>query len=77
MTYKVHLDVYNLMPALKGESEWPRHEFFYWTDDGLRKRFAAILREEVGRTVSNPAEVDGEIHSLCDALIAAGGRLAP
>ena len=34
MTYKVHLDGYNLMPALKGESEWPRHEFFYWTDDG-------------------------------------------
>jgi RNA polymerase sigma-70 factor (ECF subfamily) len=43
----------------------------------LRKRFAAILREEVGRTVSNPAEVDAEIHSLCDALIAAEGRLAP
>jgi arylsulfatase len=33
-TYKVHLDGYNLMPALKGEAEWPRHEFFYWTDDG-------------------------------------------
>jgi RNA polymerase sigma factor (sigma-70 family) len=43
----------------------------------LRKRFASILREEVGRTVSNPAEVDGEIHALCDALIAAEGRLAP
>jgi len=34
MTYKVHLDGYNLMPALKGESEWPRKEFLYWTDDG-------------------------------------------
>ena len=22
------------MPALKGEGEWPRKEFFYWTDDG-------------------------------------------
>ena len=43
----------------------------------LRKRFASILREEVGRTVSNPAEVDGEIHALCDALIAAEGRLVP
>ncbi len=32
--YKVHLDGYNLMPALKGEAEWPRHEFLYWTDDG-------------------------------------------
>jgi arylsulfatase len=34
MTYKVHLDGYNLMPALKGEAEWPRKEFLYWTDDG-------------------------------------------
>jgi arylsulfatase A-like enzyme len=32
--YNVHLDGYNLMPALKGEAEWPRHEFLYWTDDG-------------------------------------------
>ena len=32
--FKVHLDGYNLMPALKGESEWPRKEFLYWTDDG-------------------------------------------
>ena len=32
--YKVHLDGYNLMPALKGEAEWPRKEFLYWTDDG-------------------------------------------
>ena len=34
MTYKVHLDGYNLMPALKGEAKWPRREFLYWTDDG-------------------------------------------
>jgi arylsulfatase A-like enzyme len=33
-TFKVHLDGYNLMPALKGEGEWPRKEFVYWTDDG-------------------------------------------
>ena len=32
--YKVHLDGYNLMPALKGEAAWPRKEFLYWTDDG-------------------------------------------
>jgi arylsulfatase len=31
---KVHLDGYNLLPALKGEAEWPRHEFFFWSDDG-------------------------------------------
>jgi arylsulfatase A-like enzyme len=35
VTYKVHLDGYNLMPFLKGEvDEWPRHEFIYWTDGG-------------------------------------------
>ncbi len=33
-SYKVHLDGYNLIPALKGEAEWPRNEFLYWTDDG-------------------------------------------
>jgi len=34
MTYKVHLDGYNLIPALTGEAAWPRNEFLYWTDDG-------------------------------------------
>ena len=34
MTYKVHLDGYDLAPALKGGVEWPRKEFIYWTDDG-------------------------------------------
>jgi len=34
MTYKVHLDAYNLMPAFQGKAEWPRKEFLYWTDDG-------------------------------------------
>jgi arylsulfatase A-like enzyme len=33
-SFKVHVDGYNLMPALKGEAEWPRKEFIYWTDDG-------------------------------------------
>jgi arylsulfatase A-like enzyme len=33
-TYKVHLDGYNVLPAFKGESVWPRKEFLYWTDDG-------------------------------------------
>ena len=31
----------------------------------------------VGRTVSEPAEIDEEIHALCDALIASEGRLSP
>ena len=35
MTYKVHLDGYNLLPMLTGQGgEWPRKEFFYWNDDG-------------------------------------------
>jgi arylsulfatase len=34
MNYKVHLDGYDLGPALRGESAWPRREFIYWTDDG-------------------------------------------
>jgi len=34
-TYKVHLDGYNFMPYLKGETEaGPRQEFLYWTDEG-------------------------------------------
>jgi RNA polymerase sigma factor (sigma-70 family) len=42
-----------------------------------RKRYSDILREEVARTVTDPEEVDEEIHSLCEALIAAEGRLGP
>jgi len=34
MTYKVHLDGYNLLPYLTEGAEWPRHEMFYFTDDG-------------------------------------------
>jgi RNA polymerase sigma factor (sigma-70 family) len=41
----------------------------------FRKRYSALLREEVWRTVSNPSEIDDEIRALCDALVAAEGRL--
>ena len=35
MTYKVHLDGYNLLPYLTGqEPKSPREEFFYFSDDG-------------------------------------------
>jgi arylsulfatase len=35
MTYKVHLDGYNLLPFFKGEvKQSPRREFIYWTDGG-------------------------------------------
>ena len=43
----------------------------------LRKQYTCLLREEVARTVSEPVDVQEEIHALCDALIAAEGRLGP
>jgi arylsulfatase len=33
-TFKVHLDGYNLTDALAGKTASPRHEFFYFLDDG-------------------------------------------
>ncbi|NUN53668.1 MAG: arylsulfatase [Planctomycetaceae bacterium] len=33
-TFKVHLDGYDLTDALAGRTESPRHEFFYFNDDG-------------------------------------------
>jgi RNA polymerase sigma factor (sigma-70 family) len=41
----------------------------------LRTRYLVVVREEVARTVSDPAEIEGEIHELCEALISAEGRL--
>jgi RNA polymerase sigma factor (sigma-70 family) len=41
----------------------------------FRKQYTAILREEIGRTVADPSEVDQEIHALCEALVAAEGRI--
>ena len=41
----------------------------------FRKRYSAFVRQEIARTVSHPAEVDEEIHALCDALIVSGGAV--
>jgi RNA polymerase sigma factor (sigma-70 family) len=43
----------------------------------LRQRHKEILREEVARTVTDPLAIDDEIRALCEALIAAEGRLGP
>jgi arylsulfatase len=36
--FKVHLDGYNILPNLTAKAgedvSWPRHEFFYWNDEG-------------------------------------------
>jgi arylsulfatase len=54
-TYKVHLDGYDLGPALKGEAEWPRKEFIYWTDDGS----VAALRYENIKVTFLEQEAEG------------------
>ena len=43
----------------------------------LRKQYMAVVREEVARTVSDPTEIEAELRSLCNALIASEGRLDP
>ena len=43
----------------------------------LRKRYITLLREEVGRTVLDPADIEDELRALCDALIASEGRFDP
>jgi RNA polymerase sigma factor (sigma-70 family) len=43
----------------------------------LRKRFTALVREEIISTVSDSADVDAEIHELCEALIRTEGWIIP
>jgi RNA polymerase sigma factor (sigma-70 family) len=43
----------------------------------LRKQYTDFVREEVSRTVSESADLDAEIHQLCQALIAAEGWIIP
>jgi hypothetical protein len=35
----------------------------------------AVVREEIGRTVSEPAEIEDELRALCNALTASEGRV--
>jgi DNA-directed RNA polymerase specialized sigma24 family protein len=43
----------------------------------LRKQYTSLVREEISRTVSDYADIDGEIHELCEALIASEGWIMP
>lgn len=43
----------------------------------LRRQHNSLLREEVRRTVTSPDSVDEELHSLCNAFIAAEGHVSP
>jgi len=55
MTYKVHLDGYDLRPAIEGKAEWPRKDFIYWTDDGS----VAALRYENWKVTFLEQEAEG------------------
>jgi arylsulfatase len=54
-SYKVHLDGYDLGPALRGQAPWPRKEFIYWTDDGS----VAALRYENWKIAFLKQEAEG------------------
>ena len=41
----------------------------------LRKQYTSFVREEITRTVSDAAGIDEEINALCEALVAAEGRI--
>jgi hypothetical protein len=41
----------------------------------LRRQYAAFVREEISRTVSDARDVLAEVHELCEALIAAKGQV--
>ena len=41
----------------------------------LRQRYTALLRQEVARTVADQADIDEEIHYLCEVLVKAFGQL--
>jgi hypothetical protein len=49
----------------------------YWTPLCMFAWLRGLLREKVGRNVSDQAETDEEIHARCEALIGSEGRLGP
>ena len=42
----------------------------------LRQRYRWLLRDEIARTLADPAEIDDEIRHLCAALVAGDARAA-
>ena len=49
----------------------------YWSPLCMFAWLRGVLREEVGRNVSDQAETDEEIHARCEALIATEERSDP
>ncbi|HEV3164910.1 MAG TPA: hypothetical protein VGZ22_12850, partial [Isosphaeraceae bacterium] len=69
----------NLRPSLLGQTEAPSYSAIAQQaglSEGavkmaahrLRARYREILREEIARTVAEPAEIDAEIRDLLDVL---------
>ena len=69
-TYKVHLDGYNMLPLLTGQTtESPRKEFFYFNDDGdlvgLRyDNWKMVFAEQ--RVDGNDADLGRAVHDTAD-----------
>ena len=49
----------------------------YWSPLWMFTCVRALLREEVGRNVSDQEETDEEIHALCEVLVASEERSDP
>jgi len=49
----------------------------YWSPLSRFAWLRGVLREQVGPNVSDQAETDEEIHTLCEALIASEERSDP
>jgi arylsulfatase len=74
-SYKVHLDGYNLIPALRGKAAWPRHEFLYFTDDGNcaalrydRWKISFLKQDAHGVDVWRVPFVELRAPMICDLL---------
>lgn len=65
---KVHLDGYNITDALAGKAPDPRHEFFYFNDDGslvaLRyDNWKVTFAEQRAEGFDDQLECGGESHA--------------
>ena len=68
-TFKVHLDGYDLPPCWRARRRGPRHEFFYWNDDGqlvgaALRPVEARLRRAAGARLGSLA---GAVHAVAGA----------
>jgi arylsulfatase A-like enzyme len=66
-TFKVHLDGYNLLPYLTGETETsPRKEFFYFSDDGD----LVAMRFDNWKLVFMEQRVEGTLQAWFEPFVA-------